>query len=30
MTAIVGYTDLLRLKKCDEELFGKAFILYSF
>lgn len=24
MTAIVGYTDLLRLKKCDEELFGKA------
>lgn len=24
MTAIVGYTDLLRLKKCDEELFQKA------
>ena len=24
MTAIVGYSDLLRLKKCDEELTKKA------
>lgn len=30
MTAIIGYSDLLRLKKCDEELTRKSYWLYLF